>query len=123
MYILPKDELGEGLYRRIYLLIKKNRGCWAKRGAAFGLGGGMLSIIFGALLWGAVAILAPGGLRAFLNVMETVFFVMPLPLMALGAYCLDLLEQRTPVLPAPAPSRPHGFMHLRPVRPRQPHQN
>src|SRR5215212_5644613 len=99
IYNLPKDELGEGFYRRIYLLIKKNRGDWATRLATFGLAGGMLSIILGAFLWAIAPLLAQGNFKSFLNVSEIVFFVLPLPLLALGAYCLDLLEKRPPILP------------------------
>jgi hypothetical protein len=123
MYILPKDELGEVLYRRIHLLIKKNRGVWATRGAAFGLAGGMLSIFLGALLWAIVPLLARGNFRSFLNLSETLFFVLPLPLLLLGACCLDLLEKRPPILPLKANSRPAGFESPYRLRPQRPHQN
>ncbi len=123
IYVLPKDELGEGLYRRIYLLVKETRGGWDTIGAAFGLAGGTLSIVLGALLWVVVSLLAPGGLRSFLNVLETAFFVLPIPLLALASYCLDLLEKRFPFLPSPADSRPAGFESPHRFRPHRPHQN
>ncbi|MGH9901349.1 MAG: hypothetical protein ACRD68_05935, partial [Pyrinomonadaceae bacterium] len=59
------------------------------------------------LVWASVGLFAPAGtLGAFLDVAGTVLFVLPLPLLALGAYCLDLLEKKPPALPLPAESRP-----------------
>lgn len=123
MYVLPKDELGELFYRRIYQLIKKDQGAWATRGAAFGLIGGMLSIVLGMLLWVVVPLLALGDLKSFLYILETMFFVLPLPLMALGAHCLDLLEKTSPRLPIQAKSPPAGFLTLHRLRAQRPHQN
>jgi hypothetical protein len=123
IYVLPKDVLGEGIYRRIYLLIKKNRWDRAAVGAALGLAGGMLSIILGALLWAVVPLLAPVSHGSFLNVLEIVFFILPLPLLALGAYCLDLLEKSPPVIPLSAKSQPAGFENWHRLRPQRPHQN
>ena len=123
IYVLPKDVLGEGIYRRIYLLIKKNRWDSAAIGATFGLVGGMLSIILGAMLWAVVPLLAPVSLGSFLNVLEIVFFILPLPLLALGAYCLDLLERKPPNLPLPVKSQPAGFESRHRLRPHRPHQN
>lgn len=123
IYVLPKDELGEMLYQRISLLIKKNRRGWAPRGAAFGLLGGMLSIILGALLWAIVPLLLQAGMRSFLNVLETVCFVLPLPLLALGAHCLDILEKRTPLPQLPSQFQPAGFESLPRIRLQSPHQN
>jgi hypothetical protein len=68
IYILPKDELGGDLYRRICFLVSKNRGTRQSIGAAFGLAAGMLSIILGALLWAVIVSLpAAGSLGSFLN--------------------------------------------------------
>ena len=123
IYNLPGDELVEGLYRGIYLLIKKNRGYWATRGATFGLTGGMLAIVMGALLWALDPLLEEGNFRSFMNVSETVFFVLPLPLLALSACCLDLLEKRTPILPLPFKSQPARLESLHRLRPRRTHHN
>ena len=122
-YVLPTDELGEGFYRRIFLLIKKNRPDKSSAGAAFGLAGGLLSISLGALLWAVVSLLTPGGLRSFLNGLETIFFVLPLPLLAVGAYCLDLLEKKPPLLPLTAESGPAAAAARHRFRPQLPHQN
>ena len=123
IYILPKDELGGELYRRICLLISKNRWTRQSIGAAFGLAGGMLSIILGAVLWAIIQLLAPGSFGSFLNGLEIVFFALALPLLALGAYCLDLLETKASILPLHAKSPPVGFERLLHLRPQHLHKN
>jgi hypothetical protein len=105
----PESDSGNLFYRRIYLLIRKNRWGWQAIGAAFGLAGGMLSIFLGALLWIIVRFLATGYFGSFLNAVEIVFFVLTMPLLALGAYCLDILEKTPPPLPLPAKQRHDGF--------------
>ena len=128
IYALPEDELRGEIYRRILLLMGKNRGTWQAVAAAVGLCGGLLSIVLGVLDWAVVAVIAPAGaLGSFLDVAGTVLFVLPLPLLALGAYCLDLLEQKPPLLPVSAPlpagSRPEGRARLRRLRPQRPRRN
>ncbi len=123
IYVLPEDELGAGLYRRIYLLVKENRWAWATIGAIFGLISGTFSIILGAVLWIILQLLSQGELRSFLNVMDTMFFVLPLPLLALGAYCLDLLEKMPSANAFPAQSPPAGFESPYRLRAHRPHQN
>lgn len=104
IYVLQKDELGGELYRRIYLLIRKNRWNRQSIGASLGLIGGLLSIILGSLLWAVVPFLMQGGFGSFLNSVEILFFALSLPLLALGVCCLDLLEKSPPLLPLPAGS-------------------
>lgn len=107
IYTLPEDELGGGIYRRILLLIGRNRWAWQSFAAAAGLCGGLLSIVLGFMDWAIVGILAPvGAAGSFLNAAGIVLFILPLPLLALGAHCLDILEKKTPALPLPADSRP-----------------
>ncbi len=122
-YVLQKDELRGELYQRIYLLIRKNRGTRQSIGAGLGLASGLLSIILGALLWTIVSLLAPGSFRSFLNGVETLLFALSLPLLALGAYCLDLLEMRAPSLPLPAKPQPDGFGRLSSLRAHTPDKN
>ena len=123
MYVLPKDESGAELYRRIYLLITKNRWAWTTVGAACGLAGGMFSIILAALLWALVPLLWQDSLSSFLNLMETVFFVLPLPLLALGAHCLDLLDETPPLLTLLAESQSAVCERRYQFRPQRPHRN
>lgn len=120
---LHDDDMRGGIYRRINYLLKNNRGSWQAIGAIFGLTGGMLSIILGALLWAVVAALAPGGMRSSLNLVDIIFFVLPFPLLALGAYCLDLLEKRTSLIPLPTTFQSSDFNHQRHLRAQHPHRN
>ena len=107
LYTLPEDELKGEIYQRILRLMGKNWGTWESVLAVIGLLGGLLSIVAGVLVWGVVGLFAPAGrLGAFLDVAGTVLFVLPLPLLALGAYCLDLLEKKPPALPLPAEPQP-----------------
>jgi len=124
IYTLPKDELRGDIYQRILLLVGKNRGAWEAVAAAASLFGGLLAIVLGALAWAVVGLFAPtGSLGSFLDVAGTILLVLPLPLLALGASCLDRLEKKAPALPLPAESRPAGpvLRHYR--RPRYPHHN
>ena len=122
-YVL-KDNNRDGLiYRRIYLLIRQDGWNGQSIGAAFGLAGGMLSIILGGLLWAAAPLLAPGGFASVLNVLEIIFFALPLPLLAVGACCLDLLEKKVPLLSLQAATRPARFDSLKRFRLSPPHEN
>ena len=103
IYTLPEDVLRGGIYRRILLLLDKNRWTWQSVVAACGLFGGLLCIVLGFLDWAVVGLVAPPGvLGRFLNAAGVVLFILPLPLMALGAHCLDLLEKKAPALPLPS---------------------
>lgn len=123
IYVLRKDELGGELYGRIYLLIRKNRWTRQSIGASVGLAGGLLSIISGSLLWAVVSFLVRDRFGSFLNVVEILFFALSLPLLALGVYCLDLLEQSPPSLPLPAMSRLKVSGRYRRFRPQHPSNN
>ena len=123
IYVLQKDELRGELYQRIYLLIRKNRWTRQSIGAGVGLAGGLLSIILGALLWAVVPLLATGSFRSFLNVVEILFFALSLPLLALGAYCLDLLEMQAPNLSLPAKPQSDGSNRWPRLRVQHPNKN
>jgi hypothetical protein len=95
IYALPEDELGGGIYRRMFFLLGKNRRTRTSIAAAVGLFGGLLSLVLGLLDWAVVGFMAPAGaLGALLDATGTVLLILPLPLLALGAHCLDLLERR-----------------------------
>ena len=124
IYTLPEDDMRGDIYRRILLLMGKNWGSWQSVVAAVSLFGGLLSIVLGTLDWAVVGLFGPAGrLGAFLDVAGTVLFVLPLPLLALGAYCLDLLEKKPPALPLPSEPRPVGPVRSRRYRARHPHHN
>lgn len=106
IYALPEDELRGGIYQRMLRLMGKNWGTWESLAAAIGLFGGLLFIVLGGLVWAVVGLFAPAGVfGASLDAAATVLFVLPLPLMALGACCLDRLEKKAPAPPPPAELR------------------
>jgi len=121
--ILPVDELPGELYGRIYLLIRKNRWSQPSFGAIFGLVGGMLSIILGLLLWAEAGVLPSGRFGAFLFMLSNLFFALPLPLLALGAHCLDLLEKMPPVLPLKTGFKPVCSERWQRLHAQRPHHN
>src|SRR5215210_7045486 len=124
IYVLPEDDMRGEIFQRILRLMGKNRGSWQAVAAAVSLFGGMLAIVLGALDWAFVGLFAPAGaLGSLLDTAGTVLLVLPLPLMALGAFCLDLLEKKHPSLPLPAESRPAFPVRLLRRRPRHPHLN
>ena len=123
IYVLQKDELGGELYRRIYLLISKNRWTRQSIGASVGLIGGLLSIILGSVLWAIVHFLVRGGFESFLNTVELLLFALSLPLLALGVYCLDLLEKSPPILPLPAGPDVKVSCRYERFRPQHPNNN
>ena len=118
IYMLPEDELKGEIYQRIVRLMGKNRGTWESVLAAVGLFGGLLSIVLGGVVWAAYGLFPPAGaLGSLLDVAGTVLLVMPLPLLALGAYCLDLLEKKPPALPLPTETKPEApKAAIRPLR-------
>ena len=124
IYVSPEDELRGEIYQRMLLLMGKNWGSWQSVAAAVSLFGGLLAIVLGALDWVAVGLFAPAGtLGSFLDAAGTILFILPLPLLALGAFCLDLLEKKAPALPLPAASRPAVTVRRHYRRPRSPRHN
>ena len=123
VYILREDDLRGELYRRMYLLVIKNRWTWQSLGATFGITAGMLSLLLALLLWAIVRFLTAGVSISALHTFEIVFFVLPLPLLALGVHCLDLLEREPPILPLPVKSQPTDFRRRLRLRPGHPHNN
>ena len=124
IYVLPEDEMRGEIFQRILRLMGKNRGSWQSVAAAVSLFGGLLCIVLGGLDWAFVGLFAPAGaLGSFLDTAGTVLLLLPLPLMALGAFCLDLLEKKPPALPLPAEARPAVPARWHRLRPRRPHHN
>lgn len=124
IYVLPEDDMRGEIYQRILRLMGKNRGSWQSVAAAVSLFGGLLCIVLGAADWAFVGLFAPAGrLGSLLDTAGTVLLLLPLPLMALGAFCLDLLEKKSPPLPLPAEPRPAVPARWHRLRPRRPHHN
>ncbi len=95
-----EDEIWEGLYPQILFLIKKNKWTWQSVAALFGFGSAILSFIVGILLPIAAFWLIPDGSDSTLKGISSVFLILILPLLALGAHCLDLLEKKSKDFPA-----------------------
>jgi hypothetical protein len=123
IFVLKDDDLSGEFYRRIYLLVKKDRWTRAAISASVGLAGGLLSIIVGTFLWIVVHLLTPGRFGSVLNKVEILFFALSLPLLSLGAYCLDLLEKKPPILPLASDSQFTAFARWPRFRPQYPHKN
>ena len=123
IYTLPRDEFRGEIYRRIYLLVSRQGGGWRAAGAALGLAGGVLSIPLALVLWAAAGYTGPAGVGPTLHALSTILFVLSLPLLAVGACFLDLLEKKTPALPLPAERQPAVLERWRRLRPRHPHHN
>lgn len=79
------DEYGEGMYLQIFFLIKMHKWTWQSIGAIIGLGGGIVSIV--------IAILLPA--VPLIKGISSVFLMLFLLLLGLGAHCLDLLEEKS----------------------------
>jgi len=95
-----EDEIWEELFPRIVFLIKKNKWAWQSVGAVFGLCGGILSIVLTIVLPFVISWLTPSDLVSILEKISFIFLALSLPLLALGANCLDLLEKKTNHFPA-----------------------
>lgn len=107
IYARPEDDMRGEMYQRMLRLLGKNRGTWESAAAAAGLFGGLLAIVLGTLDWAVVGLFAPAGkLGSILDAAGTILLVLPLPLLALGACCLDRLEKKAPALPLAAEPRP-----------------
>lgn len=89
-----EDEIWEGLYPRIPLLIRKNKWSWETFGAAFGLGGGILSFMVAAALQIIVLFPTADVKVLLLERISFICFIIFLPLMLLGAHFLDLIEEK-----------------------------
>ena len=64
---------------------------WCSFGAVAGLGGGLISILVGSLL---TAISWLTGRDSYIQAAGTVLLILTIPLLVIGAQCLDLMEQK-----------------------------
>jgi hypothetical protein len=78
----------------IYYLIRKIDGSWAAAGAFIGLMGGILSTLSGMILTLMAWNTASESFKLPLDQWGTALFILSLPLYALGAHCLDLVERK-----------------------------
>jgi hypothetical protein len=116
------DEMGDRIYLRIYALVSKRGAGWPSVGAVSGLLGGLLTVPVALLLSGMSKFIAPVEIVGTLDVLSNILFLLTLPLLALAACCLDLLENKFPATP-PAEYQTIGLEGLRHLRPRHLHNN
>lgn len=69
--------------------------CWGWRafGALVGLLGGIVAALVGSMFTAISWITGVEGNGAFMQTLGTVFLFLTIPLLVLGAHCLDLLEK------------------------------
>jgi hypothetical protein len=105
IYVLPEDELGGEIYRRVSLLVSRERGGWQAVAAALGLASGVMSVPLALALGAAARLAGPAGLGPTMSLASTSLFFLTLPLLAAGACLLDLLEKKPPTLPLTCEAR------------------
>jgi hypothetical protein len=94
-YASQADQAGLDLYQEIEVLIRKNPWAWQSSVALIGLVGGVLAPLMGAVLDVITWFVNSDKINSLLNVLSIILCAMTIPLLALGAHCLDLLEART----------------------------
>jgi hypothetical protein len=74
-------------------LLEGNR-TWKSRGVVFGIAGGLIAPIIGSLLTVISWFADPAWHGVHLRTMGTTLFVFAIPLLILGAHCLDILDKQ-----------------------------
>lgn len=93
-------------YQEMESLIKKNPSAWQSVCAVLGLAGGVIAPFLGAASDVTTWFVHSTTVNSYLHVLSIVFCALTIPLIALGAYCLDMLEAKTARLsPSAPPSR------------------
>ncbi len=83
-------------------LIKKNPWAWQSILAVLGLAGGVIAPVLGATADVVTWFVHAQSVNSYLHVLSIVLCALTLPLLILGAFCLDLLESKTTNLSTPA---------------------
>lgn len=90
-----EDSADTDLYQEIEILIKKNPRSWQSVCAVLGLAGGVSAPILGAIFDVITWFVHSISVNSYLHVISIVLCALTLPLLILGASCLDLLEAKT----------------------------
>lgn len=107
-----RDQPSDDLFERIGLLVKESPRSWPSVATIFGLAGGILAPAFGTLLTVVNWFTSQPRASLYLSRLSTTLFFLTIPLLALGAHCLDILEER--VAP-PSPATTTLFAGITPV--------
>ncbi|HEY0322950.1 MAG TPA: hypothetical protein VGC66_18485 [Pyrinomonadaceae bacterium] len=67
---------------------------WCPLGAVIGLSGGIIAVLAGSMLTAISWLTATGEGHSYARTLGTILLVMTIPLLVLGAHCLDLMERR-----------------------------
>jgi hypothetical protein len=92
------------IYQEIESLIMKNPWAWQSVCAVFGLVGGVIFPLLGAIADVMAWFVNSETVTSYLRVSSIVLCALTLPLLILGASCLDLLAAKTALLSSPAES-------------------
>ena len=94
-YYELQEDLEWDLYEDMHRLIETNPWSWQSIGAVSGLGGCILSPVLGTLLIALTWFIHSERVVSYLNGVSIVLFALTIPLLGLGAHCLDLLDRKT----------------------------
>lgn len=67
---------------------------WCRLGAIIGLSGGIITTVMGSVLTVITWFTATGVGNSYVRTMGTILLIMTIPLLILGAHCLDLAEKQ-----------------------------
>jgi hypothetical protein len=101
-----EGEAETDLYEEMETLIKKNPWAWQSVLAVLGLAGGVIAPILGATADVVTWFVHSQSVNSRLHVASIVSCALTIPLLMLGALCLDLLQRKTPNLSPPADTPP-----------------
>ena len=94
-YESQQDQAEDDLYQRMEVLIKTDPWRWQSIGAMLGLAGAILAPLLGATLDVITWFVNSQIVTSRLHALSIVLCALPIPLLLLGAHCLDLLEAKS----------------------------
>ena len=98
-----KDRPETDFYQEMESLIKKNPWAWQSACAVLGLAGGVIAPFLGAASDVTTWFVHSATVNSYLHVFSIVFCALTIPLLILGACCLDMLEAKIARLSPAAP--------------------
>lgn len=91
-YFTAEERQGKKFYLKLHTQAKGAAWMWQAIGAVCGLVIGLVAFIFGSVFTVIGWIASPGTIGLFLGEYGVVMFLIGVPLLIIGAHCLDLLE-------------------------------
>jgi len=93
-YETLEGEAETDLYQEMEALVRKNPRAWQSHFALLGLAGGVVSPALGATADVVTWLVRSPSVISYLHVASIVLCALTLPLLMLGAHCLDSLESK-----------------------------